>query len=233
LLVLAATTSARAECPTNTISLLPSWGSDGVVRTTSAPRDAASKNLTGSFCPDHCSIIYGASGDAAYDLVAGTMNANAYAYGVAKGEASVSGHDVFTVLGPPSAPPITFLAQAHVFLAAGCGYGPTGRGDASIREGTSNSATASTQSCFPYYTADIGVSITRAAGSTFDLYLTVYALGGPGSVFGGGGDGHASLSLGFPDLPAGYSVVSCQGFGAGQVVATRRSSWGAIKTLYR
>ena len=42
-----------------------------------------------------------------------------------------------------------------------------------------------------------------------------------------------SASLSFPDLPAGMSIVSCRGYQAGAVTATRPTSWGRLKQIYR
>jgi hypothetical protein len=224
--------AAGAPCPENTLSALSNM-SGTTARTSPGPRDSDSKYDQGRTCTDYC-LSWLVSVDVAYDLVAGTMHAYATGSLAGIGESSVSAHDVFTLLGPPSATPVTFHARAHVWVAAGCGYGSTAQADASIREGASNgaSATGGWDGCFGQV-RDLDIGIARASGSSFDLYFTVHAFGGTGDFRGGGGDGYASLSLSFPDLPAGYSVVSCQGFAAGQVTATRRSSWGAVKSLYR
>jgi hypothetical protein len=234
LLALAASESSGAECPANTITA-QSNASGANTHTTTASRDTASKYDSGRYCTDYCSSWY-VDADATYDLVAGTMRAEVYASYQGVGDASVLTHDVFKLTGPGSVPPISFHARAQGGVASGCGYGPYAEADASIREGASNSASVSAQGWVQNCTGpgyDIGVSITRAAGSTFDLYLSVHANAGYSVYPGGGGDAHVSLSLSFPDLPAGYSVVSCQGFAAGQVVPTKRTSWGELKTRYR
>ena len=112
------------------------------------------------------------------------------------------------------------------------GYGDVAQAYASISHGAFEGAgiAGSTDSCL--VTTDLPISISRASGSTFDIYLTVSATAGSGDIFAYGSDGSASLRLTFPDLPAGYSLVSCQGFGAG-VTAAKRSSWGALKARYR
>jgi len=159
------------------------------------------------------------------------MDAEVSSDGAGHGEANAFTHDVFTLLGPAGAPPITFHPHAIVRTDIYCG-GEFAQADASIREGASNSAsvTESTDSCM--VTTDLAISLSRASGSTFDLYLTVHAIAGTGDVFAHYSYGSASMRLSFPDLPVGYSVVSCQGFGGG-VTAARRSSWGALKARYR
>jgi hypothetical protein len=160
------------------------------------------------------------------------MHAAASTVGSGHGQASASTHDVFTLLGPAAAPPITFHAHAIVRTGIYCGYGDVAQAYASISDGAFEGAgiAGSTDSCL--VTTDLPISISRASGSTFDIYLTVSATAGSGDIFAYGSDGSASLRLTFPDLPAGYSLVSCQGFGAG-VTAAKRSSWGALKARYR
>ncbi len=231
LLALAAVESASAECPVDTVTAHSSF-SGTVTHTTSMPTDGVSRFDSGRYCTDYCYSWY-VDSDAKYDLVAGTMYADVVASGAGDGEAIASTHDVFTLLGPAAAPPVTFHAHVSAGAAILCGGGFDAQADASIREGASSSASVvgSRDACLG--PTDLAVSIARAAGTTFDLYLTVHAKAGSNSIFGPGGDAHASLSLSFPDLPVGYSVVSCQGFAAGQVTAAKRSSWGALKTLYR
>jgi len=229
LLAVAAARAAQAACPDNTITALSGYG--GPSHTTSAPRDSISQNATGTICDYYYCYSYYAYGEAVYNLVEGTVRVHAYANSYAVGQANASTSDVFTLLGPPSDPPITFHARVHVDFPGDCSYGPEGGADASIREGASNSATASNTTC-QHAATDIEISITRSAGSTFDLSLTANASGGSGDGYYGG-NGNVSLSLSFPDLPKGYSVVSCQGFAAGKVTAARPLSWGELKTRYR
>lgn len=233
ILALATSDAAPGQCPTTTITAQSNYGPNTL--TTTAPRETLSTVSSGGGCSDWGCTSWGIDAFATYDLVAGTMQDYVYAYGVIVGDASVAAHDVFTLIGPSPGPPIVFHAHAHGFVASGCVYGPTGSADASIREGASNIASASAQgfqNCQGGQSYDIGVAITLAPGSTFDLYLTIDAHAS-GSFFGPAGDGHANLSLSFPDLPAGYYVVSCQGFSSGQVTPTRRTSWGQLKALYR
>lgn len=211
--------SSRAECPADTMSVL------GVTTTTTAPRDEAF--LTGSDCQEYPYYCWERDGAAVYDLVAGTTYVSVQGYNIGA-SASVVTHDLFTLLGPPSSPPITFTAQAHVDLTIGCDGAPPSA-SASIREGASNVAEVSRQQCGSVAT-DIGITIACQAGATFDLYMKVAAQAGE---FNSGGQADARMSLTFPDLPAGYSVVSCQGYSPGPVVPTRRASWGTLKAHYR
>lgn len=223
LLAVVSVRAAKAECPASTVSVLAGYP-EAVTYTTSAPSNAASSSFSG--CQPHPNICWSASAAAGYDLVAGTAYANANGSNTIP-EASVSTHDVFTLLGPSSAAAITFVARVHVVIWTEC-YAAAGT--ITVREGASNSASANHIACGLNET-DIEVSITRAANATFDLYLTNYARGGSG--FQTSGQAYTNLSLSFPDLPPGYSVMSCQGFMGGAVVPTKRGSWGRVKAVYR
>lgn len=229
IVLLSASHSARAACPDNTISVVPGYG--GPSHTTSAPSDSISQYASGSVCDYGYCYYYYAYGEAVYDLKAGTVRVHAYANSYGYGQASAATGDVFTLLGPPSDPPITFHARAHVDFPGDCSYGTEGGADATIREGASNSAMANHQTC-QHAATDIEVAMTRAAGSTFDLSFILNASGGSGDGYYGG-NGGVSVALSFPDLPSGYSVVSCQGFASGKVTATRPLSWGELKARYR
>jgi len=216
-LTLAMARSSRAECPANTVNVL----SD--TYTTSAPSDTAYRQAS------DCDVYYcwQQVGRASYDLVAGTMYVNALGAN-ADASSSLFTHDVFTLFGPPSSSPITFAARAHVELSIDCNGVPPSA-SASIRQGTSNLAETARAQCGDG-TTDIGISITCETAATFDLYMTAEVQAGePDS----GGQAEARVSLTFPDLPPGYSLVSCQGYATGPTVATRRESWGALKTLYK
>lgn len=159
----------------------------------------------------------------------------------------VSTHDEFTVLGPEGASPAAFTVRLG--LTALCtGYftywcGPTNpnatcsmpSGDVSARlvEGAVNEASYRGRNT----SAPLELTVTRAPGEAFTLGVKVVA-NAPGD-FDDAVDAvsHAAASiaavLSFPDLPAGWSVVSCQGYQAGQIVPTRNTTWGRLKISYR
>jgi len=133
-------------------------------------------------------------------------------YDLAAGTASVA---VDAHIGPTSSGPISFTAQLAAQLDIHSG--------ASFREGDSN--TGSTTGPWPGLRL-IQVIVTTSADSPFVLHTNLLAFT---SI--SGGFGYTQLS--FPDLPPGYSIVSCQGFAAGAVVPARTHTWGRLKTLYR
>lgn len=213
--------TASADCPTNTMVINPD-SPTGQTITSSAPQD-----LEGNYV-DSCAEAIGR-----YDLVAGEVYAYAYGW-LCGGASAVYTHDVFTLLGPSSSPPITLVARAHASVTLDqevCG----GYADVmvAIREGASNSA--SSEEATPVdcgeTVVDLDVNITRAPGETFDLYLTAQARADLAA--GIPGEGVAFMTLSFPGLPAGFSVVSCQGFSAGQPVAAQPTTWGTLKAIYR
>ena len=163
-----------------------------------------------------------------YDLTMGIVRVYAQGAFGCTGVAAASTHDVFHFIGPASTSAVAFHARAHVEIYAG-GY--CVKGMATIREGTSNSASASEHVLSDYIT-DLDVPVSRLPGATFDLSLEGYAEAANG--YGGcGSDARTYMTLMFPDLPPGYSVESCQGFISGQIVAGGRTTWGQIKSLYR
>ena len=164
LLALSAGGPAHADCPTSTVT---AWTSNGGTdtHTSSLPKDQAARSDGGTSCSDYC-YSWGESSGADYDLVAGTMHAAASTVGSGHGQASASTHDVFTLLGPAAAPPITFHAHAIVRTGIYCGYGDVAQAYASISDGAFEGAgiAGSTDSCL--VTTDLPISISRASGST-------------------------------------------------------------------
>ena len=218
LVAFVATELARADCPTNTVVAI------GATRTSSAPRDTLARDFRG--CVPHPMYCYSYSASVDYDLVIGRVHA--YAQGSnAHGEGYALTHDVFTLIGPASESPITFTANGHAVLAQYCDQPYA---TVFIREGDSNIASVAGQPCSTVATS-IGVSITCLPGSSFDLYMYANARAG-GGVNTSGGVADATLNLKFSGVPVGYTLVSCQGY-AGEPVATRPRSWGAVKALYR
>jgi hypothetical protein len=216
---------ALAECPANTVTALAN-NLAGSSRTSTAPQDGVSAGI--NECWQDPPVCFISSGRAAYDLTVGTAEATSYGAANGYGDASVHTRDVFTVSGPGSAGAVTFHAVLHtqvyvssVFDCAGIAYTvmrvPGVAVDSVGVAGCGNS------------TQDLSVTITAAAGSTFDLRMDLHVEGTRvwGTYAG------ASASLSFPDLPLGYNVTSCQGFSALPIVAASRGSWGSLKARYR
>lgn len=191
-----------ASCPENTLTV------NSVTVTSTAPWYSASNS-------HECTIAGGTStgtGYASYNLRHGMINASAQPGFDCFAAGSVSTHDVFTLTGPPSPAAITFTAQLDVSL-------PPFKCCASLREGVSNSQSASSGS------AVLRITITREPGSTFDLYMEASAASRHGQTWANG-------TLSFPDLPPGYFLTSCQEFNTGAVPA-RTATWGHLKASYR
>lgn len=204
--------AARAQCPTNLIVVVHDQPNT-VVLHSSAPRDSLSGTATGAYGYGH------------YDLVAGEADADGISYAPPSvGYASVQTSDVYTLIGPPLAPPITFTAQGHLAVDYVC---PGGYAYGAIQEGASNLASASWNLECSQHVVDLRIAITRAVGTTFGLSLLLNAQGH------NGGRATMSESLSFPDLPPGYAITSCQGFSTVRAVPVRSRSWGTLKTHYR
>jgi hypothetical protein len=148
--------------------------------------------------------------------------------------ASVSVTDVFRVTGLPSGGPLTFQARLDV---SGEGYGvyvgqhnyASAQTEIGLREGASNGSSR------VYTTSGQGpstqaVNITASPEEPFTL--TLFAKGRALGYH------HYSATtargrLVFGNLPQGASVVSCGGYFNDQPVATRKSTWGRLKQIYR
>lgn len=189
--------------------------------------------------------------EASYQLNRGTLSVRAWDYAFTFGSpptfARVAAHDSFTVLGPEGAGAITFTARLTVRSHCAGAYSytcfdlqpcwfPDGHASAGIREGESNAMSIEHTQTGGYEDI-LDVSITRARGDAFELTLSALALAS------GIMDHQVDMSsaryadvtatLSFPDLPSGWSVVSCQGYQAGEIVPVSRTTWGRIKTAYR
>jgi hypothetical protein len=203
--------SAGADCPTNTMTAM----------TSSQVSSNYSGSLAGSFtCNEGGNIHQTATSFVTYNLVTGWVEVDATGTLICRAFSNFTTHDIFTLTGPAPGIPISFRAELRAFASV------SGFGSASVmlREGASNSSPGSVLG-----SSTVGITITASPGSTFDLYIA-------GSAFGGGGAGGGAgvdAGLGFPDLPPGYLLQSCQGFVAGGAVPVRTTSWGKLKTLYR
>jgi hypothetical protein len=120
--------------------------------------------------------------------------------------------DRFWLVGPAAAEPIAFTAR----LAFEGQNFPTG----ALREGAGDVAWQGG--------GLVEIALQHLPGSEFILRYGVRAVGDGGRepAFG---FSHGELS--FADLPAGYTIASCAGYGT--AVPTTPASWSSMKELYR
>jgi hypothetical protein len=167
--------------------------------------------------------IYGGSAlRGTYDLVGATLSGNVT--GLGSGQTEVTARDVYKVIGVPAGQPVDVTAELVV------------SGDAYSGSHT------------PHFKWDITSGADYGEGfppgPTFAnrvLQVTIHAMGEQEfplawHVLSGmsleGGYAEISAQFRFSNLPAGASVVSCQGYATG-AVPTTPSTWGALKASYR
>ena len=208
-------TAALAVCPLSSVTVFDS------TQSSSQPTAQFSDN---HFCPPYGGTALASSG---YDLKAGTFQLTASGASECGGGAALAAHDTFTLVGPATATPLDFTVQLVIGATFSGGGLASAEGNATLREGVSNSQY---QYFSPGNPTDVtfAVAVTRAVGATFDLAVEsdVYALG-----LGSGATLAAHLNV--TGLPAGYAVVSCQGYVSDPSVPVRRASWGRVKAIYR
>ena len=224
--------AASADCPTGT------WGGGFTPNTP----------FSGAFLDGHqnypgdTSQLYIA--EVHVDLVQGSTSA----YGSNAG-ANITGHlgatfaDEYTIIGPPSATPLAITAvlevrgsvSTYTFAQYPSWECWTGSASCSFAEiGLGQSRSWPVQPCLvylPYVVSspineDLSVPLLHPPGEPFVLHFSVEANGGRESA-------SIRTQLRFVGLPQGYSITSCHGFNQLAPVATRHSSWSALKTHYR
>lgn len=175
---------------------------------------------------------------AEYDLTSGTaisqITGALYSLWIA---AETRTSDAFTLNGPGISP-ITFHARLVLSYSSwsrrGCGgQCPPGTAwmGARLRQGATvvgDSLKSVNDGSFSVVRT-IEVPITRGPGESFSLAVSTYTR----VLYLAYGLIEARLE--FPDLPPGYTVVSCQGYQAmgEQPTPTARHSWGRLKAAYR
>ncbi len=213
--------AAAATCPLNTLRAL-----DSTITSSDSSRGLTAKG--------DCQPYGGSrSGGAGYNLTVGSVSAIASSDGlVCGGNAWVSTHDIFKLVGPASPSALVFTAQLQV-NASGTFQNPfrqSGAGAyATLREGDSNSQSYVSGTGQPSNTT-LSITVTRNVDESFDLYMDLIA-----STFSEPYDESARIfgTLSFTGLPAGYAVVSCQGYVSDPAVPVRATSWGKLKAIYR
>ena len=178
-------------------------------------------------------------GSFSLDLIAGTMEMRSSGCSPHQScGAGLTATDLYQVVGPASANPIPFevrvaltgsiAAQLHTYpfhgtLCSGAQVRFVLSSDAASTEFTD--VNGSEPCAGKTVAGGLMLPLARVPGEWFPIRydLTANASGGEGTIRG---------AVSFANLPPGYSIVSCQGYGA-PPVATLPSSWGRLKQVYR
>ena len=157
-----------------------------------------------------------------YDLVAGTIQANALSCEMAtvNGFAVVYAKDRFRIVGPAGSDVISFQARLVTNGSAG-GFGTVSAG---IREIGGESRNVNDNGLGGFATTLV-LPLAHPVGQEFDLEYEVSAAAQISA--------QAQGQLAFTGFPPGYGVMSCQGYAGEGAVPARRTTWGAIKSIYR
>jgi len=161
-----------------------------------------------SFAPPGC---FNDFGSVTYDLTQGTVLVKSVSHADYGFDSWCRTTDDFFIDGPASGTPLAL----SVILTADKTYGSevhlVAQTDSASTSGPSHEV--------------LRLSLLKLPGEHFTLsmYVFVYALLSRGT---------ASCTLAFSQLPAGYTLKSCQGY-AGTPVATRSTTWGRLKASYR
>lgn len=207
--------AAFAACPNSSLTVFDS------TRTSSDPSAQFSDN---HFCPPYGGT---ALASAAYDLKAETFMLTASGASECGGGAALATHDTFTLVGPATATPLTFDLQLVIAATFSGGGLATSEANVSLREGASNAQSVYLSPGNPT-DVTLSVAVSQAVGEALDLYVDgdIYALG-----LGSGAGVNAHIEV--AGLPAGYAIVSCQGYASDPTVPVRATSWGRLKAIYR
>lgn len=168
----------------------------------------------------------------AFDLPQGTVAMSQP--GTLRG-AWVEAADAYDVVGVPTGTPVAltvlFTVDGSVWTP-GCG-GTGCSGYVTIRV-THGAAYAETTYAIHLWSGSQSfhdvrrLPVTIVAGTPEVISFKLRGGRSPGGDHGSEGHGQ----IGFVEIPAGVTVVSCQGFDA-QPTAARKRSWGALKSIYR
>lgn len=219
---------AQADCPTNVLQCVSDAGSS-TETTTVSTRTLA--------CGDGYS-----SADLWYDLTAGAMTVGARGTDFT-GSGSMDLQDTYVLSGPVPGAPFAITARLRVrgAVPGSCGTLPlVASGQIMVRlehpsAGLAEFTLASlpgecspTRCCYTAASVDssIEVQVHGVAGEPFTLALALQASAR------GFGTTYVTAELTFGDLPAGASLLSCQGFTTSGPTAGRRTSWGRLKARY-
>lgn len=189
-----------------------------------------------------CSTFQG--GSAYFDLTQGRYHASGSNVSTQyNGTGFVGAWDRYRIAGVPAGTPLIFRAEIQVNGVASGGCLPSNQGmGAHIQATVGNPATAETATadaaaalvgcsvvcCWNSGSLDqtLSVPFSVAAGDDFLAYVVLTASASNTSA-------DVAAQLRFTGLPAGATVTSCQGFRQDVATSAARSSWGALKLLYR
>jgi hypothetical protein len=149
-------------------------------------------------------------------------------------------HDLYWIVGPATAQPISFVVKLHAIGIARGGFVTlpfvgticsTSGGTIRLTSGAlSQEATVRSQST-PTCSGDVSIDVTlelalqHIPGEIFDVTYRTDMSNGPLMST------NAQSTFWF-EVPSGYTIQSCQGY-AGAVVPATLRSWGKLKHSYR
>ena len=215
-------TFARAQCPSSTLSCYPVTSSQ--------------QAIIDLVCPNDGGVIH-------INLITGMFSASGSGSSHG-GRGEFTAMDRYTLSGLPAGTPATITAKLHLTGSTASGCVPlnsTSWPQGTVSGGFYYSGTYNTVSVSSPLTQcsgascctgpasmnqDVTRSISCLAGQAFDLGTTLFA-------GASGGGSNISGTLTFESLPAGASIVSCQGFTQSAPVAANATSWGKLKQIYR
>jgi hypothetical protein len=209
--------SAGALCPVSRLDCLNE--DDAVGLETSAPAD---------------SVDCGTPGQPArgkFDLVAGKASVHALVTdGSGRREIRVTATDRYVVLDAPAGP-VSFGVRLHVVGETFGGGGAEDVGSLIARLTRSGGvpsieAWQTTAGLVPV-DDHVVLSLTETVGTPFEVEWRLEASARLH------GEGVATATLEFTDLPKGARVASCQGYAMDAPVPARPASWGGVKSAYR
>jgi hypothetical protein len=160
-----------------------------------------------------------------YNVPQGTLSLAFISYG-AEVDAGVYVEDDFSIVGLPDGTPVSLTAHMAGQLRGSTGPPIVAFVQATLKDFNGDSQTAG----FPALSYDLSLPIQATAGQTFRLH---FELNGYGHTSATTATGVANAAFSFAGLPPGVVVTSCQGFFSGPPVATRLSTWGRVKSIYR
>jgi hypothetical protein len=171
-------------------------------------------------------------GRVSYDLVNGMLDATSSSLGT-RANVAVWANDTYQILGRPPGTPVNFVVEFQVggtISINQCG-GDGNLSAAIINTGMTSSvqyACNASCTCFgtPTMNTVLSLPMTKNAATAFPVGFFLAANGVLSNET-------LSGQFRFVGLPAGTSVISCQGYVQESPVAVQRVSWGTLKQLYR
>src|SRR5262245_44179620 len=150
-------------------------------------------------------------GSVTYDLTQGTVLVSTVSHADYGFNSWCRTTDDFFIDGPASTTPLSLTAILTADMTFGGEVHLVAQADSASTSGPSHEV--------------LHLSLLELPGEHFTLSMYVFAYANPSLV-------STSFTLAFAQLPAGYTVKSCQGYAAAPV-ATRPTTWGRLKASYR